>query len=74
MTLYTQKHSLYVQALDLYRYQEDSLRVILRLYAEYLQRESKNKEAGIGISASNKHGDWTDWTDSSHSLRVPLGT
>ncbi|KAA6410390.1 MAG: elongator complex 1 [Lasallia pustulata] len=55
MTLYTQKHSLYVQALDLYRYQEDSLRVILRLYAEYLQRESKNKEAGIAYEYLLEH-------------------
>lgn len=60
MTLYTQKHSLYVQALDVYRYQEDNLKVMLRLYAEHLQRESKHKEAGIGMSGSNEHGDWTD--------------
>lgn len=60
LTLYTQKHSLYVQALDLYRYQEESLKVILRLYAEHLQQESKHKEAGIGMYEGNKLYDWTD--------------
>ena len=55
MTKYTQKHSLYVQALDLYRYQEESFKVILALYAECLQRDSKHREAGIGKFESNEH-------------------
>lgn len=57
VTLHTQKHSLYVQALDLYRYQEENLKVILRSYAEHLQRASKQKEAGIGMSERSMRGE-----------------
>lgn len=60
LTVHIQKHSLYVQALDLYRYQEENLKVILRLYAGHLQRDSKHKEAGIGMAESNKLYGWTD--------------
>lgn len=42
------KHSLYTEALELYRYRPDELSDIMRLYADYLRDNSKPKEAGIG--------------------------
>lgn len=45
---FTVKHVLYADTLDLYRYQEDHLSEIIRLYADNLQKNSCFKEAGIG--------------------------
>ena len=45
---YTMKHSIYSEALDYYRYQEEKLEEILRLYADYLHQNGDFKEAGIG--------------------------
>ena len=45
---YVLKHELYVEALELYRYQVDHLAQIMRLYAEHLHQISNFKEAGIG--------------------------
>lgn len=50
--LYTEKHSLFAEALDLYRYREEFLIEIMRMYADHLNHISKFKEAGIGKSAS----------------------
>ena len=45
---YTTKHDLYKESLGLYRYQEDNIRELMRLYADYLQLASKYREAGVG--------------------------
>lgn len=45
---YVLKHELYVEALELYRYQVDHLAQIMRLYADHLHQTSNFKEAGIG--------------------------
>ena len=45
---YAIKHTLYKDALQCCRYNEEETNSIIRVYAEYLQRESKHKEAGIG--------------------------
>lgn len=43
------KHVLYVEALELYRYQaDDHLAEIMRLYADHLHRSSNFRDAGIG--------------------------
>lgn len=47
---YMLKHSLYTEALELYRYRPDELSDIMRLYADYLRGNSKPNEAGIGDS------------------------
>ncbi|KAI9796377.1 MAG: hypothetical protein M1835_004230 [Candelina submexicana] len=44
---YVEKHELYKDALGLYRYEDDSLKAIMRLYADFLQSHSSFKEAGI---------------------------
>ena len=50
LKVYTIKHSLYKEALNLYRYQPARLHDIMRLYADHLNNESQFKEAGLGIS------------------------
>lgn len=45
---YVTKYSLYDKALALYRYREEFIKGIFELYAQYLSRESKHKDAGIG--------------------------
>lgn len=45
---YVQKHELYSIGLDLYRYEPDSLKVLIRLHADYLSSRSKFREAALG--------------------------
>ena len=45
---YTAKHILYTEALDFYRYQEEKLQEVMKLYAEHLQSNGNFKDAGIG--------------------------
>jgi len=44
---YVVTHTMYSQALEMYRYQDEKLAVIMRLYGDYLQKNEKYKEAGI---------------------------
>ncbi|MCJ1431909.1 hypothetical protein MMC27_001265 [Xylographa pallens] len=45
--LYMAKHKLYEDALHIYRRQEDRIEGLMDLYAEYLSKEAKHKEAGV---------------------------
>jgi elongator complex protein 1 len=47
---YTVKHSLYREAMELYKYQPENLREITHLYADYLYQQNNYKEAAIGKS------------------------
>ncbi len=60
---YTIKHGLYPEALDFYRYQEDKLRDIMRLYADFLQQNGKFKEAGVAFEYLK------DYTSASEAFR-----
>lgn len=60
---YTIKHDLYPEALELYRYQEDKLNQIMRLYADFLQRVGKFKEAGVAYEYLS------DYTSASEAFR-----
>lgn len=60
---FTIKHNLYAEALDFYRYQEDKLREIMRLYADYLQQNGNFKEAGVAYEYLN------DYTSASEAFR-----
>ncbi|KAK4691558.1 elongator complex protein 1, partial [Lecanoromycetidae sp. Uapishka_2] len=60
---YTMKHALYKETLDFYRYQEDKLNEIMRLYADYLQANGNSKDAGIAYEYLN------DYTQASESFR-----
>lgn len=65
---YIQKHSLYTQALDLYRYSPSQWRSILRLRADFLSSRNRFAEAGIAyeslsdlpaaLAAYTSAGDW----------------
>ncbi|KAF7517977.1 hypothetical protein G7054_g13637 [Neopestalotiopsis clavispora] len=44
---YTVKHSLYADALKLYRYDAPNLAIVTRLYAEFLESRSRFREAGL---------------------------
>ena len=46
--IYTENHGLYEEALALSCYEDDKTAHITRLYAAYLVRRSKFKEAGLG--------------------------
>ncbi|KAJ6135871.1 hypothetical protein N7512_001031 [Penicillium capsulatum] len=48
---YVTKHVLYKEALDIYRYQPEQQREITHLYADYLQGESKHKDAAIAYES-----------------------
>lgn len=52
---YTIKHRLYPDALVFYRYKEDKLREIMRLYAGFLQQNGKFKEAGVAYEYLNDY-------------------
>lgn len=60
---YTIRHGLFPEALDFYRYQEDKLREMMRLYADFLQQNGKFKEAGIAYEYLN------DYTSASEAFR-----
>lgn len=45
---YVLTHDLYMEALELYRYQADHFAELMRLYADHLNQSSNFKEAGIG--------------------------
>ncbi|KAE8353910.1 IKI3 family-domain-containing protein [Aspergillus coremiiformis] len=48
---YTIKHVLYKDAIDLYKYQQEQLRDMTNLYADYLYDQSKYKEAAIAYES-----------------------
>ncbi|OKL58783.1 hypothetical protein UA08_05682 [Talaromyces atroroseus] len=48
---YAIKHSLYLEALELYKYQTDNLREMTHLYADYLYEQSNYKEAAIAYES-----------------------
>ena len=52
---YTLKHRLYPDALVFFRYKEDKLREIMRLYAGFLQQNGKFKEAGVAYEYLNDY-------------------
>lgn len=60
---YVIKHSLYEEALDFYRYQEDKLNDIMRTYADHLQNDGKFRDAGIAYEYLK------DYTQASETFR-----
>lgn len=60
---YTIKRGLYPEALDFYRYQEDKLKEMMRLYADFLQQNGKFKEAGVAYEYLS------DYTSASEAFR-----
>lgn len=52
---YVVRHVLYKEALELYKYNPEEQREITQLYADYLQSDSKHKDAAIGEFISQSH-------------------
>lgn len=50
---YTTKYKLYQTALRLYRYDAERHRILTGLYANYLESQSKNREAGLAYESLN---------------------
>ncbi|KAI9680544.1 MAG: hypothetical protein M1817_003984 [Caeruleum heppii] len=55
LKVYTTRHELYKDALDIYRYDDRRLNEIMSLYAEYLNSNSRHKEAGIAYEYLSQH-------------------
>ncbi|OQE91889.1 hypothetical protein PENNAL_c0008G02372 [Penicillium nalgiovense] len=51
ISAYVAKHVLYKEALELYKYQTEYQREITKLYADYLQDQSKYKDAAIAFES-----------------------
>ena len=51
LQIYTQKHSLYLSALSLYRYKPTQHSTITELYAQYLESKSQFKEAALAYES-----------------------
>lgn len=47
---YVIKHELYKEAIDLFKYQQEQLRDMTHVYADFLYDQSKYKDAGIGMA------------------------
>jgi hypothetical protein len=45
---YAEKHEMHNAAIELYKYQDEQLRQLMRLYADFLNSRNRFKEAGIG--------------------------
>lgn len=54
MRNYVVKHELYSAALNLYKYNQEKLKVIMGLYATYLEGVSRYPDAGLGIFLRSK--------------------
>ncbi|KAL6714895.1 putative elongator complex protein 1 [Lecanora helva] len=52
---YAIKHSLYTEAMEYYRYQDNNLENITRLYGDYLNQQGKYKEAGLAFEYLNDY-------------------
>jgi elongator complex protein 1 len=52
---YVQKHDLYPEALSMYQYDNARLKEIMRLYADFLSTNNKNKEAALAYEYLNDH-------------------
>ncbi len=64
LKLYTSKHSLYKEALDFYRYDEEKFASIMQLYADHLKDTSRFKEAATSFHYLN------DMTQASECYRL----
>ncbi|KAL3481619.1 IKI3 family-domain-containing protein, partial [Aspergillus californicus] len=71
---YTIKHVLYKDAIDIYKYQPEQLHNITQQYADYLQKESKYKDAGIAYESLSLYTDAYKCYQLAHLWRESLYT
>lgn len=69
---YVVKHGLYQQALEHYRYRDDKLKGITRIYAEHLEQTGRFREAGIAYESLKDHGSACEAFRQAHLWRESL--
>ena len=69
---YVVKHNLYQQALEHYRYRDDKLQDIMRIYAEHLEQTRRFREAGIAYESLKDHGSACEAFRQAHLWRESL--
>ncbi|KAE8150092.1 IKI3 family-domain-containing protein [Aspergillus avenaceus] len=69
---YSIKHVLYKDAIDLYKYQQEQLREMTNLYADYLYDQSKYKESGIAYESLSFYNDAYKCYQRAHLWRESL--
>ena len=69
---YTVKHELYPQALELHRYEPESLSEIMHLYALHLQENAKYKDAGIAFEYLKEYSAASEAYSLAHSWKQSL--
>jgi elongator complex protein 1 len=52
---FTQKHELYSQGIELYKYRTEKLNELMRLYADFLNGQRSFRKAGIGKTVTINH-------------------
>jgi elongator complex protein 1 len=52
---YCERHELYAQAIELYKYKPDRLDALMRLYASFLESRNRYKEAGLAYEYLHDH-------------------
>ncbi|KAE9985914.1 hypothetical protein EG328_006754 [Venturia inaequalis] len=52
---YCERHELYAQAIELYKYKPEKLNALMRLYASFLESRNRYKEAGIAYEYLSDH-------------------
>jgi elongator complex protein 1 len=74
---YTQKHNLYKSALALYKYQQDKLNGLMKLYANNLNESRSFKEAGIAyeyladyVSATDSYRQGNMWQEALYCAEI----
>ncbi|KAJ5342017.1 hypothetical protein N7541_011141 [Penicillium brevicompactum] len=69
---YIVKHVLYTEALELYKYQSEQQREVTELYADYLQGQSKYKDAAIAYESLEQYDSAYKCYNLAHKWRESL--
>lgn len=78
---YCERHELYAQAIELYKYKPEKLNALMRLYASFLESRNRYKEAGIAYEYLSDHvsalpcyrqaGLWQEALSSASMIPIP---
>ncbi|OCK81787.1 elongator complex protein 1 [Lepidopterella palustris CBS 459.81] len=71
---YVEKHSLYSDALEIFKYEPLQLNEIMKLYADYLSNHNQFKEAGIAYEYLSNHASASDAYRSANLWRESLSS
>ncbi|KAF2155672.1 IkappaB kinase complex, IKAP component [Myriangium duriaei CBS 260.36] len=74
LKVYTEKHELYTQAMELHKYSPTHLNALMRLYADFLSLRNRFKEAGIAYEYLSDYSSASDVYLSAQLWRECLST